>query len=428
MLDRMRVLHLASSDSQGGGSRAALRLHQSLRTLGIDSSMLVQARQTDDATVFTAASAFDRIRWRLNATMDTLPVRLYSRRVRSPFSAAIAPFPAIDRWIRRLDPDVIHLHWINNGMLALSQLLNIKKPLVWTHHDSWAFTGGCHIPGECTRFQTGCGSCPLLGSASDADLSRYLYKRKESIFQRIQGLHCIGLSRWMSARIADSSLLGKFPVSTIPNPFDFDSFKALSRSVSRTLLGLPQGPPIALFIAASGVADRNKGFDLLRAALPALQNAPIELAIVGPTPPGWTPKVDCKVHNLGVFADDLSIRAAFSAADVLVLPSRQETLATVAIEAMACGTPVVAFATGGLPDIVDHNANGYLARCFDPADLAHGIEWVLSHRSPKELRKKARKACVQKFDHRRVARRYAELYQEVVQSGHPKEKTTSAEP
>lgn len=163
----MKILIVNSFDIKGGAARAAYRLHRALLTEGVDSRMLVQTKLSDDFTVKGPISKFEKAVSEIRPLLDNLPVRLYKQRTATLFSPSWLPFSNIVNRINNLEPDVVHLHWITGGMLRIEDIQNIKAPIVWSLHDMWAFTGGCHYDEECGGYKKHCGNCKVLGSKKE---------------------------------------------------------------------------------------------------------------------------------------------------------------------------------------------------------------------------------------------------------------------
>ena len=208
-----------------------------------------------------------------------------------------------------------------------------------------------------------------------------------------------------------------WPVTVVPNPIDTDRWKPLDQALARSLLGLPVDVPLLLFGAMGGGRDPRKGFDLLLDTLLHLRGEleGLQLVVFGQLAPRQPPDLGFPIHYTGHLHDDLSLRALYSAADLLVIPSRHDNLPNTGVEAHACGTPVVAFNTGGLPDIVKHKRTGYLARAFVTEDMAAGIRWVLAE--GQTLRVNARERAVQNFASATVAEQYRIVYEGAIASG-----------
>jgi glycosyltransferase involved in cell wall biosynthesis len=342
-------------------------------------------------------------------------LQLYRQGTTAALSVAWLPKKITDQ-ISRLNPDIINLQWINAGFIPLSVLPKLKKPLVMTLHDCWAFTGGCHYPFDCTRYQNNCGSCPQLESKHERDLTRWVWNRKADRWQTCN-LTVTTPSRWLAQLAKSSSLFRNVRVEVIPNCLDLTTYKPIERNIARDLLGLPTDKLLVLFVALSSGSTR-KGFSYLKQALRYLQDSglrkDIQLMIVGSSQKSELEEITFECRPLGRLHDDISLALAYAAADVFVAPSIQDNLPNTVLEASACGTPAVAFDIGGMPDLIDHGNTGYLAQPFDPQDLAGGIEWVLSDTARhRQLRLAARAKVEREFDMSIVAQKYLALFQEL---------------
>ncbi len=411
----MKILIVNTSDIQGGAARAAYRLHQALLVAGVDSQILAQSKAADDFTVMGPESKIQKALSKIRPTLDSLPVSRYKDRTKTLFSPSWLPFAGFVDKINAINPDVVHLHWIAGGMMRIEDLSKIKAPIVWSLHDNWAFTGGCHIMWECDRYKQSCGTCPRLGSSKENDLSRKVYTRKLKTFSHLPNMKIIGLSNWLANCAKQSSLFKNHDVLCLPNPINTERFAPFHKYQARTLLNLPHNKKLIAFGAMSATSDINKGFKELAQALEKHDADNTELVVFGSSQPKTPQGFKQKAHYLGHLHDDVSLRVLYSAADVMVVPSLQENLSNAIMESLACGTPVVSFNVGGNADLVDHQVSGYLAQAFDVADLAVGIDWVLSHPAPEKLSQAARQKVLSTFDSHIVARRYIELYQSVIQ-------------
>lgn len=406
----MKILHVNTHDIQGGAARAAYRLHQALLTAGVDSQMLVQHKTSDDHAVIRLDSGLQKIRAKFSPTLDAVPLRHYPSRTTTPFSTAWIPLSGTAETINRINPDIVHLHWITGGIMRIEELAKINAPIVWSLHDMWAFTGGCHYDEECGAYQTGCGNCKVLQSSKSDDLSKKIFKRKQTVFAPIKNrLTIIGLSQWLKTCAEQSQLFQDEKVINLPNPLNTQTFSPIDKKTARELLKLPQDKKLVLFGAMNATADPRKGFKELSQTLEKLPKD-IELVVFGNSKPKGNSTFKQQAHYLGYLHDDISLRLLYSAADVMVVPSLQENLSNAIMESLACGTPVVAFAIGGNGDMIDHQQNGYLAQPFDPEDLARGIEWVL-HADYHTLSTQARQKVLDQFDAPRVAQQYIATYQ-----------------
>jgi glycosyltransferase involved in cell wall biosynthesis len=410
----MKILIVSSSDISGGAARASYRLHKALLQNDIDSTMLVQDKSSDDFTVIGASTKVKMALSKIRPTLDMLPVLLYKNRSKILFSPSMLPFSTIVKQINKINPDIVHLHWICGGMIKLEDLPKIKAPIVWSLHDNWAFTGGCHIMWECDKYMDMCGACPRLGSNKESDLSRRVFARKEKTFSKIKNLTIVGLSRWIYEASKKSRLLKDKKHINLPNPIDTTLYKPFDKEKARELWNLPKDKKLILFGAMSATSDINKGFKELHEALNKLTIEDAELVIFGSSKPQNVPKFPFKVHYLGHTHDDVSLVTLYSSVDIMIVPSLQESFGQIASEAMACATPVVAFNTTGLKDIIEHKKNGYLAKTFETDDLAKGIEWILEAPNYSKLCQNAREKVLREFDSKVVAEKYILLYKEIL--------------
>lgn len=413
----MNPLILSTSDIDGGAARAAYRLHQSLQNDGINSQMLVRTKYS----VGKAVIAYKPLLAKLGPSLDELPLQLYPNRKRKMYSLQWSP-DAIATKVAQIDPDLINLHWFCNGYLRIETIAKFNKPIVWTLHDMWAFTGGCHYSEQCDRYIQSCGACPQLDSRKNWDLSRWVWQRKLKAWQNLN-LTIVTPSVWLAERAKSSSLFKNLRVEVIPHGLDTENYKPIERQVARKLLNLPQDKQLILFGASSGAMnDLRKGFHLL---YPALQNLStgwqerVELVIFGASQPDNPVELGFNVRYLGRLHDDVALALVYSAADVTIVPSMQEAYGQTASESIACGTPVVAFDITGLKDIVAHQQDGYLAQPFAVDDLERGIAWVLADSDRhQELCDRARSKAEQEFTLKLQACRYLSLFTELVEDWH----------
>ena len=408
----MRVIYLNTLDSGGGAARAAVRLLHGVREAGVNAQMMVQRKLSDDCAVVGPNGQFGNELAVVRTILDYAPLSLYTKRNRSSFSPAFLP-EKLQCKIDLMKPDIIHLHWLGEGFLRLESLARFERPLVWTLHDSWAFTGGRHIPFDCLNYREKCGFCPTLGSSRQRDLSRWGWRRKERIFRKLN-LTVVSPSRWLASCAKSSSLLHGFPIEVIPNGLDLGRFRPLDKLLARHIIGLPQDKKLVLFGAMSCTSDKNKGFHLLQPAIQKLAakgwKKNVELVVFGSTEPANAPDFGLKTHYLGRMHDDTIIALLYSAADLFVAPSIQENLSNTVMEAMACGTPCVAFNIGGMPDLIEHEHNGYLAHPFEAEDLAAGIAWGLADEERSHALSCRCREKVAEFSLDLVAGRYIDLY------------------
>lgn len=414
----MKVLILSTKDTGGGAARAAYRLHRGLLTAGIDSQMLVQNKLSGDRSVIGAKTKIQRGIAATKPALEQLPFIWHRDRDRTIniFSAQWLPNKIVDK-IEQINPDLINLHWICGGFVPIEALAKLKQPLVWTLHDMWAFTGGCHYSGECDRYQQACGSCPQLGSTRNWDLSRWIWQRKAKAWQNLN-LTIVTPSQWLADTTKSSSLFKKFPVEVIGNGIDPQIYQPHPKELARKMLRLPTDKKLILFGALDSTQDKRKGFPLLLSALQFLQQlespSEVELVIFGASAPAQPVDFGFKAHYVGKLTDDIALSLLYASANVFVAPSIQDNLPNTILEALFCGTPCAAFKIGGIPDTIEHQQNGYLAQPFLPEDLARGIHWILSDRERyRELTTKSRVKAVSQFNLDRQTREYLRVFNDL---------------
>lgn len=378
----MKILHISHSDISGGAARAAYRLHRAQITAGIDSSMLVRSKSSDDWTVQGPESRIKKmlnmIRWFIGSHI----MRLQRSKNTNFHSGNWLPSRLAEH-INNTDVDVVHLHWNAGEMMSIEDIGRIKKPIVWTMHDMWPFSGAEHVTdyGINARWRTGYIKSNRGGSEGGLDLDRYVWQRKLKAWQN--PMHIVAPSCWLAECAKGSKLFEDKSISVIPNTLNTNVYKPLDNVFCREALNLPNDKKIILFGAMGGGRDPNKGYDLLVSALEylslSLNTNDVLCVIFGQSQPQQAPELPFKTQWLGHIHDDATLVLLYNAATVMVVPSKQEAFGQTASEAQACGTPVVAFNCTGLTDVVEHQHTGYLAKAYDSVDMAAGLQWILEN-------------------------------------------------
>jgi len=416
----IKSLHLSTSDFNGGAARAAYRIHLALVASGSANRMQVLHRGNDDDSVSTNTSR--PFTARLAQKIHRRWVKHGSRDWKTD-NPVLHTFGQIGTGLvpalTASDADLLNLHWISN-MLSVADIGKLKKPIIWTLHDMWAFCGGEHyVPDDkSARFREGYRTDNRPPGESGPDLNRLTWEAKRRSWAR-QHFTIVCPSNWLARCAHESVLFAESHVHVIPNCLDTrHTWQPIPRTKARKLLGLPLDKKLILFGADGGVSDPRKGGDLLHEGLArVISTKPhlYELLIFGQSKSTEDNSWPCHVHWLGAVDDDHQLVLAYSAADLMVVPSRQDNLPNTAIEAQACGIPVAAFTIGGLPDIVTHQATGWLARTFDATDLAEGIIWLLEDEARyAALAAAARKQAVERFSEAVIADKYTKLYHQVL--------------
>ncbi len=413
----MRILIVNTAERTGGAAIAANRLLHALNHNGVEATMLVRDRKTDSPSVASIEPS-----WRLRANF------LWERGViwlanglskRNLFQVDIANAGTdITRMEVFRQADIIHLHWVNQGFLSLSDLERIMasgKPVVMTMHDQWYFTGICHYSGDCDKYQSQCCHCPMLARGGiGTDLARRVFDRKRAIYSG-KALAFVGCSRWIADLARKSPLTQGHLVTNVPNAIDTDVFTPMDQATARERHGLPADKRLLLF-GAQRITDERKGFRYLKEACEHLiQNHPdlaseMGVVVLGGDAQAVKSALPLPVYTVGYLNNEAEISRLYNAVDLFVTPSLQDNLPNTIVEAMACGTPCVGFNVGGIPEMISHERDGYVARYKDSNDFAHGIAWCLGDNRLATLRQQARAAALATYAEPIAARNYQQVY------------------
>lgn len=413
----MKILHVNTSATAGGAAIAARRIIRAENRYGLDASLLTR---DDDVEISSG-------RW--NFMMERAGV-LLNQGLRTRHLWAIDPathgtditvFPAFK------EADIIHLHWVNQGLLSIADIMAIRrsgKPVVWTMHDMWPFTGICHHADECTAWKDGshCNVCPY-----NSRMARRTYQRKEELYT-MKGLPItfVGCSQWLTDMARQAPLLSNHPITAIPNPIDTEFYRPLDsqfryhgggvvttapdRVSLRNALGLPPDRPLILF-AAYKASEPGKGLSYL---LEATRDMDADLVVLGKQSEDISDtQRKGHIYTMGLITERSQMRQLYQVCDVLAVPTLKDNLPNTIVEAMSCGLPCVGFRIGGVPEMIDHGTNGYLAAYLDTADLRRGLESILQG-NRKELQSAARLKAVQTYSEYTVAAKYAHLYEKAL--------------
>lgn len=376
----MKVVHLQYHSESAG--KQALRLHQAFLDNGIESTVLsLYGEQSHENRV----SALGR-KARIVSTVDSKLQNYLVRKSDKQLGLFSYPILGTDVSAHQyvVEADVIYIHWVLFGFLNISnlrKLAQLNKPIVFFMHDMWTITGGCHYSFDCERYSAGCGFCPLLSSNKKNDMSSALFRKKMKLFAAYSNLFFVTPSKWLYECAKQSLLTKDKPLFLIPNLVDNRIFKSFDSHIAKDLLDLDRNEIVIAFGAVS-VGSPYKGWSYLQKALDILRTRAvaedITVLIFGS---GYNKEIadsiPFKTKFMGYMKDDYSMNLIYNAADVFVAPSLAETFGLVVLEALSCGTAVVAFDVGGIPDLIMHKENGYLAKYKDPEDLAEGIEFCI---------------------------------------------------
>ena len=402
----MKILHINQSDTDGGAGIAGYRLHQGLLQQKIDSKLLVGIVKTDDQRVAGVISKY---------YMDKL-LFLLSSSLGLNYTLMISSFDIPQHKFYQ-EADVVNFHNLHTGYFNYLILpkLTASKPAIFTLHDMWSFTGHCAYSYDCHRWKIGCGQCPYPETypAIKLDNSRWEWKLKNWVYSQ-SNLTIVTPSRWLTEQ-AQASMLNRFPIHHIPYGIDTTAYQPLDPQLCKTVLGIPQNKKVLLFGAAT-LKDTRKGGDILFQALQQLpENLKTEIILLTLGNGGEAMASDLGIAtlNLGYVSSDRLKSVVFSAADLFIFPTRADNLPVVLQESMACGTPMVSFKIGGVPDLVRHNVTGYLAEPESAKDFCNGIVTLLADEPLRQkMSANCRNIAVTEYPLELQAKRYIEIYQQ----------------
>nr|WP_304220101.1 glycosyltransferase family 4 protein [Fredinandcohnia onubensis] len=417
----MKIALINRNDVYGGAARATLRLHNELLEQGVESVLVADKVHGNVKNIVGKSNISSKISQRTRDYLNEIPLRIGGYKYSSPFSPN---FIGINIFKKKqvYHSDIIHLNWINGGFININDLILLKQPIVWTLHDVWPFTGGCHILGKCSKYINGCGKCPQLNSNKNMDISYKLVNKKNNILKNLN-ITFIAPSKWMAERIKESFLFSEIQgkVQIIPNGIDTKVYKPINSFKAKEELGLDKNKKVILFGAVNATSDRNKGYLLLKDALKFLyetssnfERENIQLVVFG-SDNKVEENMGFKTINIGKINDEKKLTLLYSAAEVMCVPSIQESFGQTALESIACGTPVVSFKTSGLLDIIDHKINGFTAKSYDVREFARGIQWLLREDMDRsKISSLAREKALNKFDIRNTTKQHIHLYEDLL--------------
>lgn len=402
--EKMKILHIATIDN-GGAYKAAERFHRCLLQRGVGSKILVRTRlfESDAEVCF-----HNKAQALLSKGKNFINLLLSRGEIgRDLFGTDISQKKIVQ------EADLLVLHWVNSflSVKSLEKLFQLGKPMVFMMHDMWLFTGGCHVAGECRKYEKGCGKCPLIPSDREKDISALNFREKKELLSG-QSMVVTGPSPWIVECAKRSPVLKGKKVVCMPNMVDTRLFRPIEdREGLRRRYGLPEDKKILLFGAAdNGTENQYKGFSYLLGALKKLDPKQYHLVIFGNSGKNLGIQEDFSRTLLGYVQKEEQMAEVYNLAHVYVTPSLQETFGFTVCESMACGTPVVAFPAGGILSQITHEENGYLAKMKEEEDLAEGIEFCSEN--SKKLGAAARKSA-ERFSFEAIGERYEKFLREI---------------
>jgi len=416
----MRVLIINTSERIGGAAVASYRLMEALKSNGIKAKMLVRDKQTEQITVACLPRTWKN---KFHFVWERGVIWMHNHfSKQNLFAVSLADSGTDITCLPEFkEADVIHLAWINQGMLSLQdikKILSSGKPVVWTMHDMWPCTGICHHARECTNYQKECHNCPFLYNGGGAhDLSYKTFTKKKKIYHNAN-ITFVACSKWLASLAKQSALLADHKVMDIPNPINIHTFCPDNERGARDRCHLPQDKKLILFGSVK-ITDKRKGIDyLIEACQQLVKNYPgiennVEIVVFGNNSDQLKDLVPFPVRSLDFVSSEPKLAEVYNAVDVYVTPSLEENLPNMIMESLACGTPCVGFRIGGIPEMIDHLQNGYVAEYKSSEDLAKGIYWCLNEADPKILKENCVRKVLSNYSEGTVAQQYIHIYNQI---------------
>lgn len=435
-IKKISALFVISQDSGAGAPRAVHRIYTAVRTFfssRVDVTMRVIHKTYDDDHIVGGKAT----RSRLEYIEYFVRTRFRKYFPRKPFisdnkllhSQALY-HSGLGREINSMNPDVVMLGWLGNSTLSIPEIGRISAPVVWRLSDMWMFSGAEHYTAN-SRYVDGYSRKSRPTSESGPDIDRETFLRKKRHWKK--PCHVITPSKWMAEQVKSSTLTAKWPVHVIPNPIDTDYWQPRPVQEARDSFSIPENALLILFGTGGGTQHHHKGGDLLLDALPVVNqllsgsgnDRPVYCAIFGEE------RESFKVGTINVIflgrLNDQQLINAYSAADVMVVPSRLDNLPSTAVESQSCGTPVVAFEVGGLPDIVEHQVTGLIVPPFDIEQLAHAISHILLNpKARAAMSAKSRSRAREIWNPEVIANQYVEVLLLAASEGELNERSTAS--
>ena len=417
----MKVLFVNTNENYGGAARAANRIMRGVQRCGVEAQMFVKNKHSQAVDVVSIwqyvpknsiYKVFDWVAEKIKNKWQHYKWNPYKDTKKDVFLSDIRSMSSHGA-LQKLNYDIVHLNWINQRFLDIRELVKIKKPIVWTLHDSWAFTGICHVSYECKLYEHHCSACPMLGSSKERDYAYEVFDKKLKAYKDLD-LHIVTPSKWLADCAKRSALFGNFPITVIPNCIDTDLYQPMDKTDARKVLGLENDKKYLLFGAMHVMKDANKGFAYLKKALKQIKDTDAELLVYGTNEDMHCYNLPIPARSLGYINNDKMMALLYNAADVCIVPSLSENLSNTIMESLSCGTPVVGFDIGGNSDMIEYKKNGYLATERDSEDLAKGIEWCLAHNADGAMSKNAREKVMNNYTIEIVSEQYKKLYESLL--------------
>jgi len=379
----LKVVQIQYSTVSGGSS--AIRLQKAFIKAGISSSIISLQEDKPKVDNITYLGRKERIIARLDCRLELLLTK------KSDKDYGLFSAPVIGNDISSMkevrEADIIYIHWVQYGFLGLSDIKKIarlKKPVIFIMHDMWGITGGCHYSFNCKNYTTGCKACPIFTATSNSSLAAMGVTKKLALYSKYDNLFFVSPSRWLYNCAKEALLTKNKPVFYIPNVLDISVYKPLDKSTAKHILKISSDESVIAFGAVS-IDSKRKGWPYLQNALEMLKkdtdSGKVTILIFGSNyNREIADAIPFRTRFMGYLSDEYSTALAYNASDVFIVPSLADNQPTTVQESLSCGTAVVGFNIGGIPDMIRHKENGYLAEYKNAEDIATGIRYCLQNK------------------------------------------------
>jgi glycosyltransferase involved in cell wall biosynthesis len=404
----LKILYLSYQDDDGGAFIGAKRLHHALQKENIQSSLLVRRKLSDDPSVIQYKVQATKTQERFNEWIVKKQAE-FKKQFDGPTSFNLR-HTGVHRIINQSNADCVIIHWVGKDTISIKEIAKIKKPIIWRLADMWAFSGCQHYSEESLS------ELEMQFGNTANNIDQLVWKRKKKYWEP-KRFNVVCGSEWLSRKAKASSLFRDAKVTTIPSSLDTNIFKSSKTEKQRSK---PTGTCKILFGAQNAFSDKRKGFDLLIDSLLHLRNVNpdlnIRLKVFGNPSQEIKYFRSIKTESLGVIEAESEMAKLYNWADLFAIPSRADNLPFTAMESLSCGTPVVGFAVGGIPEIIDHKKSGFLAKPFDCTDFADGIYWIynLETVARKNICQNARKKALDQYSLKAQATSYIKLIKSLI--------------
>ncbi len=409
----MKILHISYSNDKGGAAKACLRMHRGLREAQIDSNILTVLRPNtpEEGVECYAGSNFGQAVRQTKKIINLIFPIIFQKTTNQELHTFDIVNTISPKYINNSDADIIHLHWVNFSALSIKAISKIKKPMVWTFHDMWAFMGCEHYDTLDSMDRYTAPYTKQNKNVKGIDFNKIAWNLKKKYWKNIN-FEIIALSTWMKDCVQKSELLKNAKINQVPNIIEEDKFYKKDKKEARKNLGLDLEKKYILF-GAYDITSLNKGGDLLHKALKTIDIPNTEILIFGGDKSQKAFPIPTKYF--GYIREEAVLNDLYNAADVFIVPSRQDNLPNTVLESMRCGTPVVGFEIGGMPDMILHKQTGYLAKPFDTDDLKKGIEHIIYNKDKVDFSEKCIEQSNNKFSKNVVIPQLLEVYNKIMQ-------------